>query len=1066
MTRSTDSRRARNSASLTIGARRRPASRPSRRRCFLASRRVEPGIEVISSSAERRLRTRVTVFCGSSAPLAAVLAGTAAAPAAARRRALARPSSPPAARRSAGLVGLRRPRRTRRRRRRALVVAVVAGLAAAAAAAAATAARRTVAGALALLGVVARRARRRGASAAARRPSAAFWLAVFFAAVFLAGGLLGGGLLGRLRRPARRGRLGVLRPARRRPARRRSCGSGGSRWPAGGRLEQHRGGGARVGRLGLGRLRCGGGLLRGGLLGGRPSSRRPSWPAPSWRRPSSPAAASPPARCGLGGRLLGGGLLGGGLLGRASSSRRPSWRRSSWRRLRGRLLGGLRSRWRRCCSPTWSSSGMCCTPCARAHRAGRSDVARPEYSEPVTQSLRVAATPSAGASPGAVRRLPRSLAGSWTTRLVAVTDPPAASRSGDDRASSVPGHGGPARTSSGHSGPGVRVRPRRVSHTTGPDAVTLGACSGSPIVAGRLVERPLGEPGEQRRAGGSRARRPRRARTARRRAGRPVRRVAAPGRGGCRRRARAPSQRDDRGAAVELAQPLLGHPLDQHRLGRRGRSRPRRRGVRGRRRRRPASGCASSRSAREPPGDSTTSSTSSPSGSASSSRAWIVGGVDDLGEPDLDVLRLAGRPGRRGAGVRDPRVRVEARRVGHRHPGPEDRPLEGPAEVAVAGEPEPAALGVADPQPLDGRGLLLGLVTHRSRLRRRPPASSQSTGRPCSPGGRPASAVSRSASASSAARRVGADVLEQVEHARRRRGPAPSSRRSGRPTTRWCRRCRWCRRASGRAGRGRSRAPSSPSPSGRAPAAAPPTARPRRSGSRSSGSTQPVAPPSRPTSTAPTSASAARTAALVEPSHQTMSASVPGPKRRQPAARPARRTPRAPWPARARSPSQVSIAVHCGRAVRQWPALRPRTILASTPSWVSTRGATETLAAYVLPGADARAGRRARRPARAAAGRRARRRPRAGRAWPPRRRRARRRRRRRGRPARPPWPAGPGARAATRAEALPHAAGSRSRGNTNSVRRIASCLTRVRSSYSARSTSATVSPSTRAHSER
>ena len=34
MTRSTDSRRARNSASLTIGARRRPASRPSRRRCF------------------------------------------------------------------------------------------------------------------------------------------------------------------------------------------------------------------------------------------------------------------------------------------------------------------------------------------------------------------------------------------------------------------------------------------------------------------------------------------------------------------------------------------------------------------------------------------------------------------------------------------------------------------------------------------------------------------------------------------------------------------------------------------------------------------------------------------------------------------------------------------------------------------------------------------------------------------------------------------------------------------------------------------------------------------------
>src|SRR5690242_7037214 len=64
--RSTDSRRARNSASLTIGARRRPASRPSRRRCFLASRRVEPLTEVISSSAERPSRTLTTVLSGSS----------------------------------------------------------------------------------------------------------------------------------------------------------------------------------------------------------------------------------------------------------------------------------------------------------------------------------------------------------------------------------------------------------------------------------------------------------------------------------------------------------------------------------------------------------------------------------------------------------------------------------------------------------------------------------------------------------------------------------------------------------------------------------------------------------------------------------------------------------------------------------------------------------------------------------------------------------------------------------------------------------------------------------------
>ena len=55
---------------------------------------------------------------------------------------------------------------------------------------------------------------------------------------------------------------------------------------------------------------------------------------------------------------------------------------------------------------------------------------------------------------------------------------------------------------------------------------------------------------------------------------------------------------------------------------------------------------------------------------------------------------------------------------------------------------------------------------------------------------------------------------------------------------------------------------------------------------------------------------------------------------------------------------------------------------------------------------------------------------------------------------------------ATRAAALPHAAGSRSRGKTKSVRRMASCLTRARSSYSAASTSATLTPGTRAHSAR
>ena len=64
MTRSTDSRRARNSASFRIGARRRPASRPSRRRCFLASSRVDP--RVFSESRLRGSRTLTTVFGGSS----------------------------------------------------------------------------------------------------------------------------------------------------------------------------------------------------------------------------------------------------------------------------------------------------------------------------------------------------------------------------------------------------------------------------------------------------------------------------------------------------------------------------------------------------------------------------------------------------------------------------------------------------------------------------------------------------------------------------------------------------------------------------------------------------------------------------------------------------------------------------------------------------------------------------------------------------------------------------------------------------------------------------------------
>ena len=67
MVRSTDSRRARNSDSVMIGGRRRPVSRPSRRRCFLASSRVEPLTDRTSSAASRLAATWTTVSGGSSA---------------------------------------------------------------------------------------------------------------------------------------------------------------------------------------------------------------------------------------------------------------------------------------------------------------------------------------------------------------------------------------------------------------------------------------------------------------------------------------------------------------------------------------------------------------------------------------------------------------------------------------------------------------------------------------------------------------------------------------------------------------------------------------------------------------------------------------------------------------------------------------------------------------------------------------------------------------------------------------------------------------------------------------
>ena len=85
-----------------------------------------------------------------------------------------------------------------------------------------------------------------------------------------------------------------------------------------------------------------------------------------------------------------------------------------------------------------------------------------------------------------------------------------------------------------------------------------------------------------------------------------------------------------------------------------------------------------------------------------------------LGQPDLQVLGLAGRPGRGRAEVGDLRVRGEPGGERHRDLRPAQRPLQRPGQVAVGGEPQPAALGVADAQLLHRRRRRgpLGLAGH------------------------------------------------------------------------------------------------------------------------------------------------------------------------------------------------------------------------------------------------------------------------------------------------------------------------------------------------------------------
>ena len=150
-------------------------------------------------------------------------------------------------------------------------------------------------------------------------------------------------------------------------------------------------------------------------------------------------------------------------------------------------------------------------------------------------------------------------------------------------------------------------------------------------------------------------------------------------------------------------------------------------------------------------------------------------------------------------------------------------------------------------------------------------------------------------------------------------------------------------------------------------------------------------------------------------------------RRPQPAARPARRSP--PRPSAAGVPRRASPASGPPRACDEPPVavVAPRGPAPRRPrTWVSTRGADRARCAVLLARRQLEPPLEQRAPARGSPGRsdlgpRERRR-----APPPWRARATRHRRRPGRPSRPPWPAGPPAWPATRADALPHAAGSRS----------------------------------------
>ena len=132
-------------------------------------------------------------------------------------------------------------------------------------------------------------------------------------------------------------------------------------------------------------------------------------------------------------------------------------------------------------------------------------------------------------------------------------------------------------------------------------------------------------------------------------------------------------------------------------------------------------------------------------------------------------------------------------------------------------------------------------------------------------------------------------------------------------------------------------------------------------GSRSSGSTQPVAPPSSDDLDGADVGQRLAHRALVAPSHQTRSASVPGPKVAQPAPRPARRTPRRP-PAAAGTLAQplLASASTAGARSSSAPSLRAaddRPLDGRAGS--STRGAIGDVGAVRLAGREVEPARRA-----------------------------------------------------------------------------------------------------------